>query len=352
MKTASGGEKSDRVTRPSFFVTFSKLASRAAREAQSDKSNTSYQKMQRRTSCPLYTHFLEKRFLFEPFFQKTGDSWISYQAISAFDQAVALVLEAQVFDGNLALAQSGDNLLSLSYRHARIVGSVDDEEWRGNPVHVADRRDLLQKFAVVLQAAIFALAQFAPPGMGVLQEGHEIGDTHDVDGGRPQTGIGSDSREHHEAAIAAAHHDDTLRISDAARAQPERCVLQIVHGIHTFAHVIQAHIRVAIAAAATHVGSQHCIPLGHKVLIDRIEDGPCLALRPTVDVDYHRQAARGLITRQEEKRRDLTLVKRRIVDQRRLDKAFARDAAQRAARGLPELCLLDIPDEDIHRSAG
>jgi len=47
MKTASGGEKSDRVTRPSFFVTFSKSASRAAREAKSNKvtkNDTSYPK--------------------------------------------------------------------------------------------------------------------------------------------------------------------------------------------------------------------------------------------------------------------------------------------------------------------
>src|SRR5690242_815187 len=68
------------------------------------------------------------RALFEMLIQKAHRRRISNQAIGTFDQPVAFVLEAQVFDGDLALAQGGHNLFGFADWHAWIIGAVDDEE--------------------------------------------------------------------------------------------------------------------------------------------------------------------------------------------------------------------------------
>ncbi len=108
--------------------------------------------------------------LFEMCIQKTHDRWIRHQAIDAFDQPVALIFEAQIFDGHLALAQGGHDLLGLANRHAGIVRTVYHEKRRDNLVHMPDGRALFQKLAIILQAAILRFAQLASPGMGILQE--------------------------------------------------------------------------------------------------------------------------------------------------------------------------------------
>src|SRR5258707_3394985 len=128
-------------------------------------------------------------------------------------------------------------------------------------------------------------------------------------------------------------------------------MLEVGDGIHAFAHIVQAHIGVPIASAATHICGQHSISLRDQVLIERMKNGPCLALRSAMDVNDYGQSMTRSVRGQEEKGRDLTLIEVGIMDQRRLDKAFARDTSQRTARGLPEYLLLDIPDPDIHRCA-
>src|SRR5712691_10673632 len=172
--------------------------------------------------------------------QESGNSRISYQAVSAFDQSMPFILEAHVFYWDVALAQSRHDLLGLANGHAGVVRAMNDEKGRCDAINVVDGRDAFQKLAVVFQAAVFRLAQLASPGAGMLQEGDEVGDAYDIYGGCPQVRIGGDGRQDHEAAVAAAHHCDTSWISYAAVLQPQRGVLQIGHRVHTQTHIIEA----------------------------------------------------------------------------------------------------------------
>src|SRR5579884_2383643 len=75
-----------------------------------------------------------------------------------------LVLEAQIFDWNVAFSQGRHNLLSLSNRNTRVIRAMHDKERRDDILHVIDRRNLFQEVAVAFKAAIFGLAQLAPQG--------------------------------------------------------------------------------------------------------------------------------------------------------------------------------------------
>ena len=102
--------------------------------------------------------------------QKAGDSGIGDQAIGAFDDSMAFVLETQVFNGYLALAQGGDDLLGFADGHARVVGTMNDDQRRGDAFDMTNWRNLFQKFAIFLQTAVLAGTQFTPPGMGVSRK--------------------------------------------------------------------------------------------------------------------------------------------------------------------------------------
>ena len=97
---------------------------------------------------------------------------------------MTLVLEAHVFDGYTARAESRRDLLGFTNGHARVVCAVHDEERRGNTIYIMDGRNCLQEFAVVFQAAILKFAHLARPGTGILKERYEIGDANDIYGSR------------------------------------------------------------------------------------------------------------------------------------------------------------------------
>src|SRR5260370_12851000 len=109
---------------------------------------------------------------------------------------MTLVLEAHVFDGYAARAEGSHDLLGFTNGHARVVCAVHDEERRGNTIYIIDGRNLLQEFAVVIQAAILRFAHPAPPGTGILKERHEIGHANDIYGSPPYVRTAADACEY------------------------------------------------------------------------------------------------------------------------------------------------------------
>src|SRR5260221_365302 len=198
---------------------------------------------------------------------------------------MTLVLEAHVFDGYTARAEGSHDLLGFTNGHARVICAVHDEERRGNTIYIMDGRNLLQEFAVVIQAAILRFAHPAPPGTGILKERHEIGDTNDIYGSRPEIRIGGDGREYHETTVAATHHRDTFWIGDAAFTQPEYGVLQVGYRVHAQAHIVQALVLIAIAGAAAHIRCEHGVTLRHEVLNHGTKRRADLALGATMHID-------------------------------------------------------------------
>src|SRR5258708_30080839 len=101
--------------------------------------------------------------------KEVGDGRVGDETIGALDQAVAFILKTQVLNGYLALAQGRDDLFGLANWYARVVGAMHDKEGCGDAVDGANRRDLLNKLAILLQAAILSLAQFTAPGSPIFQ---------------------------------------------------------------------------------------------------------------------------------------------------------------------------------------
>src|SRR5579859_2900894 len=204
----------------------------------------------------------------------------------------------------------------------------------------------------MLQAAVLGLAQFAPPRACILQEGHEVGNADNIHTCRPEIRIGGQGRQHHKAAITASHHGNTLRISNAAFAQVEYGMLQIGHGIHTQADIVQALVLVAVAGAAAHIGDEDAIAARNKILNDRIEDGARLAFWTSMHENNDGKPARLLAAWKIHESWYLASIKGWIAHHRRFHEAMTRNAAERAARRPPERPLLYVPHPHVRSVTG
>src|SRR5579872_6160379 len=171
--------------------------------------------------------------------QETRNRRVRYQPVGAFNQAMSLVRETQILYRNIALLKRRYDLFCLTYRNTRIIGTMYDKEGGRDAVYGTYWRNLLQEFAVMLKATIFRLAILAPPRPRILQERHEVGDTHNVHARRPDFGIRRHRRQYHKAAIAAAHYRYPLWVSNAALTQPHSRVLQVAYRVHAQSHIVQ-----------------------------------------------------------------------------------------------------------------
>ncbi len=121
------------------------------------------------------------------------------------------------------------------------------KERRGNTINMANRRDLLKKIAIPFKAAVFGFAILPPPGAGIFQERHEVGDADNIDACRPEFGIGRHGSEYHEATVAAAHHCYASGIGKAAFNEILHSRFQVCNKIHTQAYIVKALIFIAVA---------------------------------------------------------------------------------------------------------
>src|SRR5260221_14056879 len=96
-----------------------------------------------------------------------------------------LILQTDEFHGAAERLQPGNHLFCLADWYPRVVRPMDHQQRGTNLFNVVDRRDLREKVAVVFEAAVLSLAQVPPPGPGVLEERHEVGDANQVYAGRP-----------------------------------------------------------------------------------------------------------------------------------------------------------------------
>src|ERR1700728_2779851 len=86
----------------------------------------------------------------------------SVRAVASLSQSVAFVTEHQQLALTAPAGQRGMDLLGLAQRHPGVVRTVDDEQRRGHPVDVSERRRLVQELPVMGERAVFALAERAP----------------------------------------------------------------------------------------------------------------------------------------------------------------------------------------------
>src|SRR5439155_1084890 len=93
---------------------------------------------------------------------------------------MALVLETDEIGRTAELAQAVDHLLGFGDRDPRIVGAVNQQQWRPDAIEMIDRRDRLEEVAVVLQRPVFGLTQVPPMRAGRLQERDEVADADEA----------------------------------------------------------------------------------------------------------------------------------------------------------------------------
>src|SRR5581483_11944004 len=104
---------------------------------------------------------------------------VDVNTILALDDAMAFVLDADVLDRGAACLQRLDHLLGFADRHTGVPGAVDHDEGRADLIDAVDGRELTEQVGVLLRVAVLYGPELAAPGTGILQEGHEIGDTAD-----------------------------------------------------------------------------------------------------------------------------------------------------------------------------
>jgi len=113
--------------------------------------------------------------------EEVSDFRIGLDAICELREAVAFVVEDQFPDGHAVVTDLLDDLFGFVDWNARVVFAVKNEQRRFDLLDVVDRRDFLEKVAILGERAVLGLAEFAPPVAGVLEEGDEVGDADDVD---------------------------------------------------------------------------------------------------------------------------------------------------------------------------
>ena len=140
--------------------------------------------------------------------------------------------------------------------------------------------------------AVFGTAQVAAVVLGVLEEGAEVRDADHVDAGADAFGVVDHRRQHHVAAVAAAHNAHAVGVEFGPAADPVEQGADVLHRVLAQQAVVQLQVGLAVTGRAAHVGHQH----GHlhfvqKELRGRVEGREGLRFRTAVDAYHHRERA-------------------------------------------------------------
>src|SRR5260370_30692261 len=198
--------------------------------------------------------------------EEVGDGAVAFDAVAAFDHAVAFVGKDDVFHGHAFGLHLGHDLVGLRLGDTRIVGPGDHEERRFNVVDVINRRDGGHELRVLLRIAVFGGAVGAAPGAGVLEKRAPVGDADNIHRRGPQIRIHGGFRQRHESAVAAAHDYQLAGVDIALRLQECGSRGAVAAGVWSLLIVIHVNVLAAKAGAAAKVGRQHRVTTVYKAL--------------------------------------------------------------------------------------
>ncbi|MNQ50255.1 hypothetical protein D3C85_641860 [compost metagenome] len=182
---------------------------------------------------------------------------------------MALVLREQV-PGRAAVGANGvDDLIGFRGRHARVVAACRHQQGNGDPAHAGQRRDGLQLRALrrIALIPVFHPTQIATIGLGVLQEGHEVGDG-DI-AVRPLQPVAVVDRRGvaHVAAVGDARDRETVGVQTRILLQIIEEGADVLHRILTLERaVVEVDEPRAIARRAAHIGEED----GHAQFVQQI----------------------------------------------------------------------------------
>lgn len=108
-------------------------------------------------------------------FQERNHLRIAVQLILALGESVSLVLIAQITHFDAAGFDIFNDHIRFRHRNTRIVRAMDDHQRRLDIAHFGNRRNVVERFAVMRQRAVFALAVRAAIFARIFEEGHQVG---------------------------------------------------------------------------------------------------------------------------------------------------------------------------------
>src|SRR5258708_6856039 len=90
--------------------------------------------------------------------------------IRSFKEAMAFIGEQNIFDWHTIALEVLYNLLGLDNWHIRIVGTMQHQRGRLDPIDLMNRREVTQHVAFGLRVAILALRDRGHPRFGMRKE--------------------------------------------------------------------------------------------------------------------------------------------------------------------------------------
>src|SRR5206468_8692831 len=133
--------------------------------------------------------------------QEIHDPSIGIFRVRALGEAVAFIRIHDVIHAAAEGAKALDDLVRFFLRHARVVLALEDEHRTAHVVDVRDRRPLDELRAIALQLADPSREKTPPVRLRVLEHGHEVRHTEDIDGTAPYVGYLRDAEQRRETAV-------------------------------------------------------------------------------------------------------------------------------------------------------
>ena len=166
-----------------------------------------------------------------------------------FAVAVAFVEGVHVPDGVAVRPDGGDDLFGFGDGDAGVVLALDDEEGDFDFVDVGEGAEFLEVHTHGGDAfvAVFDTTEVAAIVLGVFEEGDEVGDADDVDGGLKAIAVVDGAGEDHVAAVAAAVDDDTVLIEIRLSGDPIEEGADVFDGVFAFVAVVEAEVGFAVS---------------------------------------------------------------------------------------------------------
>ena len=204
-------------------------------------------------------------------------------------EPVPLVRREQILHRTLEVAQGDDDLFGLRLLHARIVGTLDDEQGRLDLLRMEEGRLRLQARPIrrgvgVAHPAHEHLSDRPPVRGDRLQQRDDVGRSDDRHPGRVELRRERDARQRRVAPVGAAHDRHLFGIGDARVDEMPHAVGDVVlHDARAPLAVTLVEEPLAIAGGTAEVGHHDGVaPVGeelrHRVVAPRVP-GPGSAMR-------------------------------------------------------------------------
>ena len=140
------------------------------------------------------------------------------------------------------------------------------------------------------ERAVLTLAVLPSVVGGVLQEGHEVGDAHDVDPCRPELRLEGKPCQNHVPTVRAAPESGPVGV-EAGTGKPVVHGCKVADGVEASRRVVECGVALPVPGGSPNIGHDDRVTGCCKALDDRVEGEHRLRLGPPVDHHHDRRTS-------------------------------------------------------------